>query len=291
MGCLRQTGGHQKGSGDMRKVDQSIAALLLRMPTPLRLSRKIPILGGVIHRISHRLLPANERVWAQVQSGPARGIRLELNPRTGGAYVRGDVEIAIQNLLFERLRPGMVFYDLGANIGFFSLLAARLVGSQGRVFSFEPDAEVAARLRRNVEHNGFSNTTVVEAGIWSASKTVWFVPADTTSPDRGTGRIMTTAETAGVPIRCIALDDFIQTAPPPDAIKCDVEGAEVEVLNGAEELLRSQHPLIICEIHSRANDRTICNCLTRYGYECEMVDSSHVSAIWSSERVSVESKR
>ncbi len=273
----------------MNKARTSIAALLLSMPTVLRSLRKVPLFGGVIHRMSHWLLPANESVWAQVRSGPARGMSLQLNPRTGEIYRRGEVERAIQNVLVERLRPGMVFYDLGANIGFFSLLAARLVGPTGRVFSFEPDAEVAARLRRNIARNAFTNTTVVEAGIWSASRTVRFVPSDTSSPDRGTGRIATTpGETVGVPIRCIALDDFIQTAPMPDAIKCDVEGAEVEVFLGAEQLLERQHPTIICEIHSEANDRRVRKRLAAFGYKCETVDGNHVLAVASSERLSDE---
>ena len=70
----------------------------------------------------------------------------------------------MQTIVAERLRPGMVFYDLGANIGLFTLLAARLVGGTGKVFSFEPDSENATRLRRNIERNGFTNVTVVDAG-------------------------------------------------------------------------------------------------------------------------------
>lgn len=273
----------------MNKARASLAALLLRMPTVLRSLREIPLFGGVIHQMSHRIVPVNERVWAQVRSGPARGISLQLNPRTGEIYRRGDVERAIQKVLVERLRPGMVFYDLGANIGFFSLLAARLVGPTGRVFSFEPDAEVAARLRRNIARNAFSSITVVEAGIWSASKTVCFVPSDTSSPDRGTGRIATTPdETAGVAIRCIALDDFIQTAPLPDAIKCDVEGAEVDVLLGAEQLLERQHPTIICEIHSESNYQRVRERLARFGYKCGTVDGNHLLAVAAGQRLSVE---
>jgi len=255
------------------------------MPTVLRSLRKIPLFGGIIHQMSHRILPVNETVWAQVRSGPARGISLQLHPRTGEIYRRGDVERLIQEVLVERLQPGMVFYDLGANIGFFSLLAARLVGPTGRVFSFEPDAEVAARLRRNIARNAFSNTTVVEAGIWSASKTVCFVPSDTSSPDRGTGRIATASDkTAFVSIRCIALDDFIRTAPLPDAIKCDVEGAEVEVLFGAEQLLERRRPTIIFEIHSESNGHRVREQLARFGYKCETVDGNHILAVASDER-------
>ena len=104
---------------------------------------------------------SNEKVWARVEAGPAQGLWLELNPRTGQNYLRGGAELTVQKILAERLHPGMVFYDLGANIGLFTLLAARLVGDSGKVFSFEPDPENAARLRRNIQRNGFANVTVV----------------------------------------------------------------------------------------------------------------------------------
>src|SRR5271170_1217843 len=134
----------------LKRAHKWIGTLLLHSPKRIRSLRDVPILGTFIHQLSHQILPTNERVWARVQSGPAQGINLELDPRTGDAYLRGELEVATQRVLAERLGPGMVFYDLGANIGLFSLLAARIVGAGGRVFSFEPDAEVARRLRRNI---------------------------------------------------------------------------------------------------------------------------------------------
>ena len=200
-------------------------------------------LGNLVHLFSHWILPGEEKVWRRVEGGPGQGLWLELNPRTGQQYLEGDVEPAIQKVLAERLKPGMVFYDLGANIGFFSLLAARLVGTTGRVFSFEPDPEIAGRLRRNIERNGFTNDTVIEAGIWSASSTVNFVAADVSSPDRGVGKfVVGDTQAPGTPTRCVALDDFVRTAPPPDVIKCDVEGAEIEVFRGAEDCLKRGIP-------------------------------------------------
>jgi FkbM family methyltransferase len=253
--------------------------LLLRSPKPIRNLRNIPALGGLIHYLSHRILPADERVCAQIQGGPAKGIHLELNPRTGEMYFRGVVEIATQKVLVERLRPGMIFYDLGANVGFFSLLAARLVGAAGQVFSFEPDPEVAARLRRNVSLNEASTITVVEAGVWSANANVRFIRSDASSPDRGTGRFVLGENQAdGASTRCVALDDFIQSAPPPNAIKCDVEGAELEALRGAKQLLETHHPWIMCEMHSDANDRTAREFLDNLGYKIETVDANHILA-------------
>jgi FkbM family methyltransferase len=253
--------------------------LMLHAPTPLRSLRSLPVIGNIIHRLSHWVLPVDERVWARVEVGPAEGLWLELNPRTGQNYLRGDAENAVQRILEGRLRPGMVFYDLGANIGFFTLLAARLVGMEGRVFSFEPDPAVAARLRRNIERNQFSNVTVMEAGVWSSTGNVEFVSADSSSPDRGVGKfVLAENGVSGTPTPGVALDDFAQSAPPPNAIKCDVEGAEIQVLHGAERLLRAHHPWIICEVHSEENDRNSREYLRRLSYRVDSVDANHILA-------------
>jgi len=258
---------------------QKFGSLLLGLPGPLRSLRNIPILGGLVHRLSYRLLPVNEKVWARVENGPGKGLWLELNPRTGQQYLHGEVETAVQNILEKKLKPGMVFYDLGANIGFFSLLASRLVGPAGKVYSFEPDREVADRLRRNVAKNACANVTVIEAGIWSTSGNVNFLTADPSSPDRGVGKFISGDDHAqGTPTRCVSLDDFIRSAPGPDAIKCDVEGAEVEALRGAQKLIEDCHPWILCEMHSDANDKFVRKFLGDRHYDTESLDELHILA-------------
>jgi len=264
-------------------VRQWMGDLLLRAPAPLRSARKFPILGNAVHVLSHWILPTEEKVWAQVQKGPLQGIWLQLNPRTGQGYYRGETEPAAQEVILQNLHPGDVFYDLGANIGLFSLLGAKIVENAGRVYSFEPDAEVAARLRRNVARNGFSNVTIVEAGVWSSSGSLNFSPADASSVDRGTGSFVRANPTvpAGA-VRCVALDDFIGAAPPPNGIKCDVEFAEWEVLRGAKHLLETRRPWILCELHSEENSRAIRAFLGELRYEIQDVDRSHIFAFAAS---------
>jgi FkbM family methyltransferase len=251
----------------------------LRAPAPLRSIGRLPLVGGWMHRVSHAILPAGQQQWAQIQCGPAKGLWLELNPRTGDGYFRGQAEESVQKLLAERLRPGMVFYDLGANIGLFSLLAARVVGPEGQVVSFEPDAAVASRLRRNVAKNGFANITIVEAGVWSSSGMVSFISAAPDSPDRGTGRFVAGEAHSATAVECVALDDFVADHPGPDAIKCDVEGAELEVLCGAATLICSRRPWILAEMHSDANNRAWRDALARLDYKIEAIDDIHVLAV------------
>jgi FkbM family methyltransferase len=254
-----------------------IASMLLGLPAPLRELRNVPILGAIAHRLSHKMIPADEKLWARVERGPAKGLWIELNPRTGQHYLHGEVEPIVQQVLVEKLRPGMVFYDLGANIGFFTLLASRIVGEKGKVISFEPDPEIAARLRRNVERNGFKNVLVVEAGIWSVGGPVNFVAADDSSPDRGVGKFVSNGEAAqGKPTQCVALDEFVRNEPVPDVIKCDVEGAEVEVFRGARNLLAAHHPMVLCELHSKSNEVSLREQFSGLGYALKIVDDLHM---------------
>jgi FkbM family methyltransferase len=256
-----------------------VGNLFLRTPASVRSIRSVPVLGPLLHRLSHRVLSADEKIWARIAAGPSEGLWIELNPRTGRSYLRGDAEIAVQRVLADRLRPGMIFYDLGANIGLFSMLAARIVGPSGRVFSFEPDRETAARLERNVGCNGFRNVTIVPKGVWSVSGKRAFAPADSSSPDRGTGRLVLDGELANsVFLECTSLDDFGREAPAPQAIKCDVEGVELEVLRGAEQTLREHRPWIICEMHSEANAGACSELLERFGYNLEAIDIYHTLA-------------
>jgi FkbM family methyltransferase len=256
-----------------------VASLLLRTPESLRSIRNVPVLGDFVHRLSHRVLRGEEKVWVQIEAGPSKGLWIGLNPRTGQSYLRGEAEPALQKVIAEGLRPGSVFYDLGANIGLFSLLAARLVGPTGRVFSFEPDAEIARRLRGNIERNAFANVTVVQKGVWSSSGQKEFMGADRSSPDHGTGTFMTSAKPpSSTKVECVALDDFVRTALPPDGIKCDVEGAEAEVLRGATNLLAARRPWILCELHGAANDRTCRELLAQFAYSFDALDSHHLLA-------------
>ena len=103
--------------------------------------------------------------------------------------------------------------------------------------------------------------------------------AEGSSPDRGVGTFMTDENTPSqVIVRCVSLDDFAQSAPRPTAIKCDVEGAEIEVLRGSQETLRIHHPWILCELHSEQNDCVARAILSDAGYSLRNIDKTHLFA-------------
>lgn len=254
--------------------------LFMRYASPLAGLRDIPVLGPFLRWVSGRLVPRDARVWAQIERGPAKGLWLCLNPRTGSDFLQGKGESEVQAILETHLRLGMTFYDIGANIGFYSLLAARLVGEAGHIVAFEADPEVAERLREHLKRNHFLNISVVPKAVWSESRVVSFAPTDPkVSPDGGLGHVVDAGAPGTSEVQAISLDDFLPTSFRPDFLKCDVEGAEVEVFHGARRLLLECRPMVLCEMHSEENRRALLKEFAELGYNCESLDQNHILAL------------
>ena len=260
--------------------NERLAQLFLRYASPFSGLRRVPILGPVVRWAAGKIVSHDSLTWVQIQQGPAAGLWLRLNPRTGRAAFEGTGEPEVQRALEQRLRPGMNFYDIGANIGFFTLLGARLVGEKGRVTSFEADPEIAARLREHISRNHFSRVTVEEKAVWSKQTVVKFSRSDpNVSPDRGLGHIASASEAATIEVQAVSLDEYTSTFPAPDFLKCDVEGAEVEVFGGARRLLSEKRPGILCEMHSEENRRILLDEFARLRYRCSLCGENHVLAL------------
>jgi FkbM family methyltransferase len=267
----------------MPATSPRVARAFLRYASPLAKLRSIPIFGGLIRATGRALVAPDTMVWVQIERGPSAGLWISLNPRTGTSILRGDGEPLVQEALASRLQPGMVFYDLGANIGLLTLLAARLVGPQGRVFAFEPDPVNFERLQLNAARNDFGHVVAERKAVWSSSSTVSFACANLNqSPDRGLGHISVQEQESGnsISVECVSLDDYCSTHPVPDFIKCDVEGAECDVFRGATSTLRLHHPSIICEMHSTGNRTELTTYFLDLGYSCYSLDSNHLLAIF-----------
>ena len=180
----------------------------------------------------------------------------------------------------DHLRAGMTFYDVGANIGIFSMMAARVVGSGGQVVAFEADPEIAERLREHARQNSFSWMSVEQKAAWRETGTVMFERVDASvSPDRGVGHVVDSKNEHVVSLDAIALDDCSPQYRAPDFIKCDVEGAEGEVFQGARRVLEKQRPRILCEIHSDGSRQLVMSEFSRFDYVCENCDDNHILAL------------
>jgi FkbM family methyltransferase len=149
-----------------------------------------------------------------------------------------------QTRLFEQLlRPGGVVLDVGANVGYYTLLASVLVGDGGAVHAFEPEPRNAEFLRRHLRINRRRNVTVQQAAVSDRAGTARFAFGSGT----GTGHL---GETGELEVRTLRLDDYCaEHALAPAALKIDVEGAEMSVLQGARETLARHRPAIFLSTH------------------------------------------
>lgn len=185
----------------------------------------------------------------------------------------GCYEQAAQEYFQKQLKSGCVVYDVGANFGFYSLLAARQ-GAQ--VFAFEPDVQIAESLERHARMNSLdSKIGIIRAAVYSASGSVALDPA---SCQRGHGNahvgVAVDPSHPTVSVPCTTLDDFAREHVAPDVVKIDVEGAESEVLKGAEKVFAESRPHLLCEVHDPANASFVETWLEDRDYDIRWLDEN-----------------
>jgi FkbM family methyltransferase len=234
-----------------------------------RLQFKVPVLRLFIEAAARRFAGAD----GVIKYGVGVGLRFNATGSAAG-YLLGTSEIEEQELLARLLKPGHTFYDVGANVGFYSTIAARLVGPTGRVYAFEPYGPSAATAKRNAHLNGFSNVTVVQTAIGSEEGTARL---DThTGPLSTHYRIARDAShaTIEVPITSIDLYAARHHLHGPNVVMIDVEGREIDVLRGMFTTLSSYRPIVMCEVHwtGDAFQRLMLRHLAELGYEASTYD-------------------
>lgn len=191
-----------------------------------------------------------------VRGGPGDGLALG-TAHSSADYADGTNELPVQEAVRDSLAPGAVFYDVGANVGFFGLIAARIVGPHGAVYAFEPLPHVAAEARANAERNGLANVEVVEVAVGDREGTASLVvtrhPGGATLSEADVGD-----DAVGrLTVRTVRLDDLVAagTIRPPDAVKIDVEGVELEVIDGLRLTIAERRPVIVCELDAATPER------------------------------------
>lgn len=176
----------------------------------------------------------------------------------GGSYERAQTE-----LFRAHVRDGDLVLDLGAHVGYYTLLASVLVGPRGRVFAFEPHPRNARYLRRHVHVNGCRNVEVLECAAYDRSGRVGF----RFGVGSGTGRV---AESGAVEVPAVRLDEFVaERGIVPDVVKIDVEGGERPVLDGAREMLGRDRPLVFLSTHGPEQAASCTVLLAKLGYRTE----------------------
>jgi FkbM family methyltransferase len=220
--------------------------LLRLLPAPViraagRLQFKYPLLSKPIN-FAGKLLASK----GVIQRGPGKGLRFDGTGCSPG-YVAGTSEPLEQSLLSKYLTPGAVFYDVGANAGFYALIGAKIVGPTGLVYAFEPMPELANRVRRNALLNLMDNVMVVEGAVSNTDGTVSFGAQGSLSmlnsiraADGGANQIA---------VRSLKLDTFCGENKPPSLVLIDIEGDEIQALEGALSTIENHRPILMVEVH------------------------------------------
>lgn len=242
--------------------------LLLRaaavVPAPVqRLLRSGP-LGSLGRAVLDRVAPAGRYKVLPVRGGLLAGTLLQVDLRKQRDMVAGVYESEVQNALAERLSPGDVAFDVGAHLGFFTLLMARLVGPEGRVVSVEADPFMGRNLEANLVRNDSGNVTAVRAAAGTLAVERRFTPG----AGGGIGHL---ADDGAIAVEGTTLDLLAERFGPPKLIKVDVEGAELEVLAGGARLLGEHHPILVVEVHDDSIRAEALELLSGFDYEISFI--------------------
>ena len=166
-----------------------------------------------------------------------------------------DEKIEVQTIE-KYLKNGMIMLDLGANIGFYTMLSRSIVGENGRVFAFEPSPRNANLIRASIEENSFTNVTVVEAAVsGDTGVSKLYVSPNINSAhslldldfkyDEGWKREKT------IDVKVITIDDYLEKKVGDlkvDFIKMDIEGSEFHAIKGMRKVLdENEHLILVSE--------------------------------------------
>jgi len=177
-------------------------------------------------------------------------MRLNLaNPEQERIYYYGEHDERYETAILKALiAPGMHCWDVGANIGFYTCLLARLVGPTGRVVAFEPAGGTRDRLQENIALNGLSNAKVVPCAVGAAQGEAQIHYSDAGLFEGTASLLELPGRRRSEPVSVETIDRLVQRLGQPDFLKIDVEGAQLDVWRGGEGFFRSRSPLVLAEL-------------------------------------------
>lgn len=202
-------------------------------------------------------------------------------PSVGRFYIDPDAEGLVRSALREGrphsagliaifesyVRPGSTVIDAGAHIGSLTVPLARLVGPEGRVYAFEPQRKVHRELYHNLQLNDLDQATALKFAVSSEPGFVEMMDLPEAFSEDGWARL----GKGGERVEARTIDSFPFTDV--SLIKIDVEGHEVAVIKGAEETIRSSHPVLVIET-GKSNLVTLRPILAEWGYDIEKIENS-----------------
>ena len=240
------------------------------LPAPIKKGLyKIPILATFLR---HSLNKAAPQGIAEVviAGGILEGMRMALDLQSEKDYWLGTYEVDLQAAARHFIQPGMTVYDVGANIGYISLMAARLSGPHGKVFSFEALPSNIQRLEQNRALNRLEERISIQpAAVVNKSAPVAFFMHQSGAMGKAQGSAGREEEyQQKIEVNGLSLDDFVyrQNQPLPALVKMDIEGGEGMALAGMTRILKEAPPIFLIELHGEQAARSVWEQLGACGY-------------------------
>jgi FkbM family methyltransferase len=249
---------------------------------------------GSLFTMLHRALPPGLRQWLKARGvarwlrrfdpryqasseweldGVLAGHRLRIHRPEEYQFVARAYEPAICTLIQRLVQPGWVCADVGAHIGYMSLLLCKLTGPDGHVYAFEALPENAALLTDNLARNGYSErATAVHAAITDGGAPTLTLYLGVSSFEASCAP---RAQAPVVEVPALALDTYFAPGARVDLVKMDIEGAEALALPGMARLLRDARPVVVLELHEGGVPAL--DCLHGAGYRFEDVAGQTVT--------------
>ena len=209
-----------------------------------------------------------------IQRGAGKGLRFNCG-HGSVSFLFGTHEPDLQRIFEHLAQPGMTFYDVGANVGFYSMIVGRSVGPDGRVIAFEPVSDNARWIEHNTALNGFAHVETRREALGNEDgEAPFFISADTQLGKLTSAGAPPPHSAAKVNVRLRRLDSLLAegTILPPDLIKIDVEGGEVAVLSGAYHTMQRYRPTLIIDLH--ATNTSVASILEELKYRPKVLGSA-----------------
>jgi FkbM family methyltransferase len=207
--------------------------------------------GYRLARLARRFHAADDQV-AQFRTPDGLRFNLDLRTYPDCCMAFGLYELDTARVIRRVLGPGDTFIDGGANIGYFTLIAAKAVGPTGRVHAFEPQPDNRRRLAEHVAMNGLGDVvTIHPVALSDQPGEVELHTFENPAANHGQSTLFVSPDTATrkVTVESVRLDDYLP-AVAPRLVKLDIEGAEPLAISGMTQTLRAHHPDVIVELNA-----------------------------------------
>lgn len=229
--------------------------------------------------------------WHSVRSGILSGYLLRVNENSNlfSEMLTGSYDTYFWNFIDKLALEGKTILDIGGHVGYHAMSFARLAGSKGKVYSFEPNPFNRDRFKQHLEKNKVTNVEIVDKALSNQSGSIEFSFSNNIDDETSAGGFIkgshvplsqTNYEQANFKteqVETLALDAFILAEEPVALMKIDVEGAEGLVLEGAKETITRHRPHLLIEVHSILAMLSVSTFLSEHSYKIEVLEEASQS--------------